>query len=164
MKEHQAGIFETIRREVVGRLDTLTSIAGTLREAPAWSTAISQMRQQIAQARARGRRAAIQQAQAAAARTASNDDLSDMQMDSWRRRQDSMDRMQKATTDAISETQDFRHSDGTTYTFTNTYDRAFRNAGGQVVLTNDPSLNPAADTRFGGVDWQQLERVDPFRR
>ncbi len=146
------------------RLDTLASIAGTLRETPAWSSAIAQMRLEIAQARARGRQAAFQQAQAAAARTASSSDISDMQMESWRRRQDSQDRMQKATVDSIHETQDFRHSDGSTWTFTNSYDRAFMNAGGQVVLTNDPSLNPGADPRFGGVNWQQMERVDPFRR
>ena len=53
---------------------------------------------------------------------------------------------------------------GTTYTFTNQFDRAFMNAGGQVVLTNDTSYNPGADPRLGGVNWQQMQRLDPFRR
>ena len=106
---------------------------------------------------------AFEAAQRQAAKTASSD-ISDILMDGWRKRQDSVDRMQKAGIDAIHETQDFRHSDGTTYTFTNQFDRAFMNAGGQVVLTNDTSYNPGADPRLGGVNWQQMQRLDPFRR
>ena len=149
--------------ELDARLPTLLVVAASVRETPQWSTAITKMRLEIAQARAAGRQAAFEQAQANARRTASSD-ISDMQMDSWRRRQDSMDRMQKASVDAIHETQDFRRADGTTWTVSNQYSRAFSNAGGQVVLTNDPSFDPGADPRFGGVNWEPLQRVDPFRR
>jgi hypothetical protein len=33
-----------------------------------------------------------------------------------------------------------------------------------VILTNDPNYRPAADPLVNQVNWEEVQRVDPFRR
>lgn len=150
--------------ELDGRIATLMVCADSVRETPRWAYAVGEIRLAIARAKAEGARANLQAAiqrgeQAARDRAA----LSDQQMASWRDRQDSLDRMHKATVDTLAERQDFRSAEGKTYTLTNHYDRAFRTSNGGMIITNDVNFRPEADPALRQVQWEELKRVDPFR-
>jgi hypothetical protein len=156
-------------RAKAGQLDTrlgaLWLCGDSVRETPRWSAAVADIRLEISKARTRAMQANLQEIirrgeQAAKSRA----ELSDMQMASWRASNDSSDRVQKARIDALGERQDFRASDGNTWTVTNHYDRAFKNADDSIILTNDPNYRPAADARVNAKTWEEMQRVDPFGR
>lgn len=150
--------------ELDGRVATLMICADSVRETPRWAYAVGEIRLEISRAKTASMRANLQAAiqrgeQAAKDRAA----LSDQQMASWRDRQDSLDRMHKATVDTLAERQDFRSAEGKTYTLTNHYDRAFRTSNGGMIITNDVNFRPEADPALRQVQWEELKRVDPLR-
>ncbi len=147
------------------RLGALWLCGDSVRETPRWSAAVAQIKLEVAKAKTAAMRADLQEIirrgeQAAKTRT----ELSDAQMASWRSQQDSYDRVQKARIDALGERQDFRSTDGNTWTVTNHYDRAFKNADDSIILTNDPNYRPAGDARVNQKTWEEMRRIDPFGR
>lgn len=151
--------------ELDARIGALWVCGDSVRETPRWSAAVGQIKLEIAKAKTGAMRdsldAIIRRGEQAAKTRA---ELSDMQMSSWRSQQDSLDRVQKARIDALGERQDFRAADGNTWTVTNHYDRAFKNADDSIILTNDPNYRPAADPRVSQKTWEELQRIDPFGR
>lgn len=148
-----------------GRLGALWLCADSLREVPRWSAAVGEIRLEIAKAKTASMHANFEEIRKrgeAAARQRS--EISDIQMQSWRSQQDSLDRVHKARVDAIGEVHDFRSADGNLHTLTNHYDRAFKDQRGFVILTSDPNYRPAADPVVNQVTWEEMQRIDPFRQ
>src|SRR5690606_23670435 len=146
------------------RLGALWLCADSLREAPRWSAAVNAIRLEVAKAKTEamrnGNRIRFEEIRRRGEELAkTRAELSDMQMQTWRAQQDSLDRVQKARVDAIGERQDFRAGDGNVYTTTNHYDRAFRESNGALILTNDPDYRPSADPAFNRTTWEELQRV-----
>lgn len=84
-----------------------------------------------------------------------NNEISDIQMQTWRNTQESNDRGQREFREAIGGYETYNDpSTGGTVELDNTYDRAFQLNDGTNVLTNDAFFEPFADT---GQDGQQLE-------
>lgn len=160
------GIYDVrAARAPVGRLDgclpTLFSLAGTLRETPRWSAALAELRLELAKARTKAMQVdtdARRRHYADLAKTRA--EISDIQMQGWRSRQDSQDRMHKATIDSIRGTHDFRGGDGTNYVVSNQFERAFVDPGGRVILTNDVNYQPSGDQAVNRFQWQELQRRD----
>jgi hypothetical protein len=147
------------------RLPTLLSIAVTLRETPRWSAALAELQLELAKAKTKAMQIDFEaRRQHYAQLAATRNEISDLQMQGWRSRQDSQDRMHKATIDAIRGTHDFRGGDGTTYVVSNQFERAFVDHGGRVLLTNDVNYRPSADQAVNGSQWEEMRRVDPFQR
>jgi len=146
------------------RLPTLWMLAGGLRDTPRWGAAVAEIRLKILEARTQGMRAGLVEIRRRGETlAASRADLSAQQMQSWQQRQDSLDKVHKATIDSIRGVHDFRDGDGKVHTVTNHYDRAFVNGNGNVILTNDPNYRPTADPVVNGVTWDEMRRLDPFR-
>jgi hypothetical protein len=148
-------------RAPTGRLEAclpiLLTISGSVQETPRWSTAVAEIRAGIAAARTRGAQIALEEQRKRGeiiARTQS--DISDIQMQSWRSRQDSMDQMHKATIDSIRGTHDFQTAGGSVQAVSNQFDRAFTDPTGRLVLTNDPGFQAESG-------WQELQKVEPKR-
>lgn len=151
--------------ELDARLGALWFCADSVRETPRWSAAVGEIKLELAKAKTASMRAdleAIRRRGEDAAK--SRAELSDMQMASWRSQQDSYDRIQKARVDSLGERQDFRGGDGNTFTVSNQYDRAFKNADNSIILTNDPNYRPSGDPLVNQKNWEELQRIDPFRR
>ena len=135
-----------------GQLDMrlLTHVATTGQPDPQWQARMNKHHATIARQNTRGAadRSAI------IANTYS--EISDMQMQGWRDRNASSDRMQQATVDGINNVQ--RYADpatGDQVQLDNRYDHAWRTADGTYLQTNDPNFNPNTDL---GVDAEAMER------
>ncbi|MEZ5963947.1 MAG: hypothetical protein R3F56_08900 [Planctomycetota bacterium] len=151
--------------ELDARLPTLLSIASTLRETPRWSAALAELRLELAKARTRAMQIDFEARRKHYAElAATRNEISDIQMRGWRDRQDSQDRVHKATIDSIRGTNDFRAADGTTFVVSNQFERAFADPGGRVLLTNDVNYQPSADGALNSFQWEEMRRVDPFGR
>lgn len=160
----QVRTFRAPAGELDARLPLLTVVADSVRETPRWSLAVSELRLELAKQKTRQ----IMQDTAAMAaqigrRSQAMANLADAQMASWRQQQDSIDRVHKANVQALGEVQEFRASDGDTRTVTNHYDRAFRDRNDNLILTNDPNYRPAADPNVNRIEWEEMQRIDPFR-
>ncbi|MEM9013981.1 MAG: hypothetical protein AAGB02_02630 [Pseudomonadota bacterium] len=102
---------------------------------------------------------ARQNAQGAAARsriiTETNNEIMDMQQDSWRRQNEMRDRGQRETTEMILGVETYNDPyNGGTVQLDNTYDNAWQLNDGTFVLTDDPSFEPNV---YLGVDGQKLQ-------
>lgn len=114
-----------------------------------WSARMAQHHSKIASINAKGA------AQRSKIISQTNNEISQMRQDSWKRQQESQDRMHREFSEAIRgvETYDDPYNGGTVE-LDNTYDQAWQLNNGDYVLTNDPSFNPYAST---GQDGQQLQ-------
>lgn len=162
----------TTARAPVGQLDsrlaTLWTLAGSVRPTPRWHTAVMEIRIAITKAQMESQRQDMQARFEASKRRGediakSQSDISDMSMKAWRERQASSDRIQKATIETINGVNDFRAADGEVHTVTNSYDRAFVNPNGGIILTNNPNYRTESDPLVNGVTWDEMQRIDPFR-
>ena len=78
-----------------------------------------------------------------------------MQMDSWRKQQESSDRGSREFNEYIRGVETYNDPiNGGSVQLDNTYDNAWQLNDGTYVLTDDPSFNPYAAT---GQDGQRLE-------
>lgn len=162
---HQIRTFRAPAGQLDARLPLLTIVADSVRETPRWSLAVAELRLELSKGRTR--ELANQTAAMAAEigrRVGAMSRLGDEQMASWKRQQDSIDRCYKANLQALGEVQDFRAADGDVKTVTNHYDRAFRDRNDNLILTNDPNYRPAGDPQVNRVEWEEMQRIDPFRR
>lgn len=161
---HQVQTFRAPAGELDARLPLLLVIAGSTREAPRWSAAVAELRLELSKQRTEQLR--IQTAEMGrqiAAKAAATAQLADDRLRSWRQQQDSLDRVHKANVQSLGEVHDFRDAEGHTHTVTNHFDRAFRDPDDNLILTNDPNYRPAGDPAVNRVQWQELQRVDPWR-
>jgi len=149
-------------RMAEGQLDFQKAehIRKSMKSNPAWQSRMAKYHAKNAktQADSSAKIAAINRKGAAdRARISSNtnNDILDMQMDSWRRQQGSNDRGQREFSETMREVETYNEPYyGGTVELDNNYDRAFQLDDGTNVLTNDPSFDPYAAT---GQDGQELE-------
>jgi len=149
-------------RMVEGQLDFQKAehIRKSMKSNPAWQSRMAKYHAKNAktQADSNAKIAAINRKGAAdRARISSNtnSDILDMQMDSWRRQQDSSDRGQREFSETMREVETYNDPYyGGTVELDSNYDRAFQLDDGTNILTNDPSFDPYAVT---GQDGQELE-------
>lgn len=147
------------RGQLDASLKTMLALAGTVRETARWSTMVHELRMRLQQIRHEGNMAVLREMgkrSQIAAQTSSQ--LSDMQMASWRKQQESSDRMHRATVNSIVGVEDYRTTDGNAIALDNRFDRVFQDGIGNVILTNDVSYDPNADRNLTG-DWAQLQRL-----
>ena len=129
--------------------DKAAMIRNSYRADPNWSAKISQFHANIARTNAKGA------ADRARITAQTNREISDMQMDSWRKQQDSSDRGTREFNEYIRGVETYDDPiNGGSVQLDNTYDNAWQLNDGTYVLTDDPSFNPYAAT---GMDGQKLE-------
>lgn len=151
-------------RAPTGRLDgelaQLVSIANTLRPTPRWSICSAQLQQELSAIRHKGNMDRLRIIGENSRRIAqTNSEISDMQMASWRRQQAESDAGHRAFVNGIHEVHDYKSRDGFSLSLSHNYDRVFQDALGNVILTNDTSYDPTADTNLKTNDWKPLERI-----
>ncbi len=134
-----------------GQLDfnKAAMIRNSYKADPQWSAKIAQFHANISRTNAKG---AADRARISAQ---TNREISDMQMDSWRKQQESNDRNAREFNEAIRGVETYNDPiNGGSVQLDNTYDNAWQLNDGTYVLTDDPSFNPYAAT---GQDGQRLE-------
>ncbi|MEM9618105.1 MAG: hypothetical protein AAF936_09110 [Pseudomonadota bacterium] len=134
-----------------GQLDfnKAAMIRNSYKADPQWSAKIAQFHANIARTNAKGA------ADRARITAQTNREISDMQMDSWRRQQESSDRGSREFNEYIRGVETYNDPiNGGSVQLDNTYDNAWQLNDGTYVLTDDPSFNPYAAT---GQDGQRLE-------
>lgn len=134
-----------------GQLDfnKAAMIRNSYRADPQWSAKIAQFHANIARTNAKGA------ADRARITAQTNREISDMQMDSWRKQQESSDRGSREFNEYIRGVETYNDPiNGGSVQLDNTYDNAWQLNDGTYVLTDDPSFNPYAAT---GQDGQRLE-------
>jgi hypothetical protein len=82
-----------------------------------------------------------------------------MRMSTWRKEQASSASIHRATVNSINEVHDYQSRDGHSIPIDHSYDRVFQDGTGRLILTNDPSYDPNADTKLRSRDWSQLKRI-----
>jgi hypothetical protein len=128
----------------------LGTIAATLRSNPRWDAAMAahraeQTRTAIAGARDRSRIWAE-----------TSREISEMQMEGWRNRQESADRMMALTSDQIREVQPLRDpATGRDYELPNHYSSFYTNPQGEILMSTDPTFR--ANDLFPHESWTRLE-------
>ncbi len=121
----------------------------TLRIAPEWGQRIAQHNAKIAATNLKGAR----DRSAIIAKTGS--EILDMQMETWRNTNDTSDRMQRESSEAIRGVETYNDPYyGGTVELDHTYDNAWQLNDGSYVLTNDAMFEPYRDL---GIDGQRLE-------
>ncbi len=121
----------------------------TLRIAPEWGRRITQHNAKISAANQKGARDRSD----VIAKTGS--DILDMQMETWRNSNNSSDRMQRESSEAIRGVETYNDPYyGGTVELDQTYDNAWQLNDGSYVLTDDASFEPYRDL---GIDGRQLE-------
>lgn len=160
MADGMGGVMETYStfalpsfsyRAPEGQLDfdKAAMLRNSYRADPSWSAKINQFHANIARTNAKGA------ADRARIRSQTNREISDMQMDSWRKQQESSDRGTREFNEYISGVETYDDPiNGGSVQLDNTYDNAWQLNDGTYVLTDDPSFNPYAAT---GQDGQRLE-------
>ena len=136
-----------------GQLDfnKAAMIRNSYRADPQWSAKINQFHANIARTNAKGA------ADRARITSQTNREISDMQMDSWRKQQESSDRGAREFNEYIRGVETYNDPiNGGSVQLDNTYDNAWQLNDGTYVLTDDPSFNPYAAT---GQDGQRLEPI-----
>ncbi|NWG47313.1 MAG: hypothetical protein HXY25_12315 [Alphaproteobacteria bacterium] len=124
-------------------------IRKSITPAPEWSARIAEHHRKIAGINAKG----AQDRSRIIAQT--GEDIRQMQAESWRRQQDSSDRIARETSEAIRGVETYADPNSATGTveLDNTYNQAWRLNDGTYVLTDDASFNPNATF---GMDGTQL--------
>ncbi|WP_428409389.1 hypothetical protein [Hyphococcus sp.] len=121
----------------------------TLRIAPEWGQRIARHNAKISATNIKGARDRSN----IIAKTGS--EILDMQMETWRNSNDSSDRMQRESSEAIRGVETYNDPYyGGTVELDHTYDNAWQLNDGSYVLTNDAMFEPYRDL---GIDGQKLE-------
>lgn len=134
-----------------GQLDFTFSelIRKSIVAAPEWSQRIARHNAKISQTNLKGARDRSE----IIAQT--NSEILDIQMQTWRSGNESSDRMQRESTEAIMGVETYNDPYyGGTVQLDHTYDNAWQLNDGSYVLTNDAMFEPYRDL---GVDGQRLE-------
>lgn len=134
-----------------GQLDFTLSemIRKSGRPAPEWSARIAQHNAKIAKTNLDGARKRSQII------SQTNEEIRQMQMDSWRKQNESSDYIQRETTEAIRGVETYNDPYyGGTVELDNTYDNAWQLDDGSYVLSNDAFFDPYKDL---GVNATKLE-------
>lgn len=133
-----------------GQLDF--NLAETIRSSaeanPAWEQRIAKHNTAIARTNLEGARKRAQ----ITART--NEEIRQMQADSWRRSNESSDYLAREGSEAIRGVETYTDRYGETVELDNTYNNAWQLDDGDYIMTNDPDFNPYAT--FG----QGAERLE----
>lgn len=128
----------------------LAPIAATLRTNPRWDAAMAAHRAEISRAARQGARDRSQ------IWSETSRQISDMQMEGWRNRQESSDRMMALTTDQIREVQPMRDPvTGREYELSNHYSSFYTNPQGEILMSRDPAFR--ASDLFPHENWSRLE-------
>lgn len=134
------------------------TIAGSLSSTPEWQTRVDELQAEISRIEHQGRMASIEEfgrRQRQIAET--NREISEMQMSSWRERQDSNSRMSRSFSNAMLGVDDYRNPDGSSVSLPSDYNRVFTDAQGNYMMSNDPHFDPNRLDQRGG--WQQMQRA-----
>ncbi|MCB9882660.1 MAG: hypothetical protein H6832_12515 [Planctomycetes bacterium] len=155
-------------RAAVGKLDAqlpeLSCAARSLRPTPKWSLEIKRIQRKVIEIKRRGQLEILEMLRKSREEISRiHQEISDIQMKSWRKDQADRDRVFTAMCNSIRSVEDYKTQDGDTVSIDNSYDRVFRTVDGRVIATNDPSYDPNQDTTVNHLDWSQLERIDYFR-
>ena len=123
---------------------------------PAWDAKIAQFNANIARINAKGARDRAQTAADTSRMIAkTGDEIREMQMDSWKRQQDSSDYIQRESSEALRGVETYNDPYyGGTVELDNTYNDAWQLDDGSYVLSNDALFDPNVDL---GVNAQKLE-------
>ncbi len=138
-------------RALDGQLDfdKAAMVRNSYRADPQWSAKMAQHNAKIAGINAKGA------ADRSRITSQTYNEISDMQMDSWRKQQASSDRNQREFSEYIRGVETYNDPyNGGTVQLDNTYENAWQLNDGTFVLTDDASFNPYAAT---GQDGQKLE-------
>lgn len=152
--------FRAPAGQLEGEFKSLLAIAASLRETPRWSICHAQLMQQISRIRHKGhmdRMRSMRQMSQQIAKT--NSDISDSQMASWRRQQAMKDEGHRKSVNGALEVHDYKSRDGYSIGLDHSYDRAFQDSLGNIILTNDVGFDPTTDPNLKTNDWKQLERL-----
>lgn len=134
-----------------GKLDFTFAemIRKTIRVAPEWGQRIARHNAKISAANLKGARDRSN----IIAKTGS--EILDMQMDSWRKQNDSFDYVSRESSEAIRGVETYNDPYyGGTVELDNTYDHKWQMNDGTYIMTNDANFEPYRDL---GVDAQRLE-------
>lgn len=140
-------------RAANGQLDfnVAETVRKSLRENPQWSRRMAEHHRRIAKINAKGAR------DRAEITRRSNQEIFDMQQESWRSTQASNDRLHREFTESIRGVETYNDPYyGDTVQLDNTYDNAWQLKDGTYVLTDDPTFEPNA---VFGQDGVQLKRT-----
>jgi hypothetical protein len=134
----------------------------SFRQSPEWAGRIAAAQQQMAQENAQTQmqisqlrhqgsmEALRQQAQRGENAHRTRQEIADMQSQGWRDRQQSSDRQQQATVQAIRGVSAWRDAGGATVELPDHYRHAWKLKDGSYVLTDDPNFDPARQLRLEG--------------
>ena len=119
---------------------------------PEWQKLMAQHNAKIARINAKGA------ADRARITAETNREISDMQMGSWHRQQESSDRNHREAIEAIRGTETYNDpSNGGTVELEYGYDKNYQLDDGSFVQTNDPFYDPYADTGQNATELQVTE-------
>ena len=144
-------------------LPLMVTIKLSLKPTQRWYSIYAQMQQEIKKMKSEEqRRNFLANQEAFKARQKAlvdtGDSILDMQMDSWKKRQESDSASSRAFTNAISGVDDYRMPDGSSQSLDSSYDRVFTNSSNDsFIFTNDLMAEP--DTVNG---WQEVQAIDPM--
>ncbi len=134
----------------------------SFRQNPEWAGRISGAQQQMAQENAQTQMRISQlqhqgamdtlrqQAQRGENAHRTRQEIADMQTQGWRDRQQSSDRQQQATVQAIRGVAPWRDAGGATVELPDHYRHAWKLKDGSYLLTDDPNFDPARQLRIEG--------------
>ena len=146
------------------RLPELNAVAGTLRPTARWSISVNDLRMKISAIKHKGRMDQIRSMGETARRiAATNSQISDSRMRSWRAQQDRSHKIQRAVVNSIHGVNDFRTSDGRTLSFDQNYKNVYEDPAGNLVMSTDPVFDPRQDPNLGTRTWTPVRKVDHFR-
>lgn len=125
-------------------------------ENPEWTARMAKYYENLRRINAKASRSAVQGAadrSSIIART--GDEIREMQMDSWRRQNESSDYIQRESSEAIRGVETYNDPyNGGTVELDNTYDYNWQLNDGSYVQSNNPNFDPNVDL---GLEAQQLE-------
>jgi hypothetical protein len=162
-------------RAPLGQLETqlpkLITISNSVKPTQRWYSCIKEIEKRLAQQRQqnarkqwianqnalKARQAAFQQTQKTIAQNSS--DILDMQMDSWKKKNESQDRMSRAWSNTMHGVDDYKLPDGTTRSLDSSYKKVYTNGTGDFLFTNDLLNNPNVGST---VQWDEIKPVTPM--
>lgn len=136
----------------------LLAILGSVRINPTWQAEMNKYWAQLAQIRHKGNMERLN-ASAAAHQKRMNtlNETSDILMNGWKSRNDSMDRMQAKTIDTIHERTPYTTPSGETVKLPSFYSHVYTDGNGRYLLNNDSLYEPNTDPALNNRNWQRIE-------
>lgn len=148
-------------RAAEGQLDfkVAEAIRHSAQENPEWTKRMAEYQRKISRINADGARQRAAQNRASSASIAkTNQEILDMQHDSFMKQQASSDYLQRETTEMIRGVETYNDPyHGGTVQLDNTYNNAWQLNDGTYVLTDDPSFQPFQSFGMDGVQLQPTQ-------